>query len=282
MIHFSTDFVWRLCWTLIHSCWQILIIACIVGIALSLIPRKSARARYGIACLGLFALYVIAFATFANVSPQKDLPIAMTATVDGPSVNANPLTTQDPNLAIIEPDTTELATGPSAAIDDSLTATPTIQSSLDVNTNGQLNNNQQSVKLGGGTVWSIQCRRMARSPTIEAPWDVACFANNKGAIEIIVAADGNPAVDTDCSIDARRSSGSNRFSSPYHFATSQHNRWNSGDAARRYFGARVSAHSQERLSSQRVTNADRIAILFPPSGLDAIASNTHRARVLLR
>jgi hypothetical protein len=64
----SSILVSRLGWTLLHSLWQILAIACVVGIVLSVLSRRAARLRYAIACAGLAAVYVPLVATFYSVT----------------------------------------------------------------------------------------------------------------------------------------------------------------------------------------------------------------------
>ncbi|QDU07477.1 M56 family metallopeptidase [Gimesia aquarii] len=64
----STDLVWRLGWTLLHSVWQILLIGLLVAVGLLLV-RKSTTARYWISCCGLVLLYVPLVVTFALIAP---------------------------------------------------------------------------------------------------------------------------------------------------------------------------------------------------------------------
>lgn len=64
----STDLVWRLGWTLLHSVWQILVIGLLVALGL-LLARKSTTVRYWISCCGLVLMYVPMVVTFAFISP---------------------------------------------------------------------------------------------------------------------------------------------------------------------------------------------------------------------
>lgn len=75
----SNELVWRLGWTLIHSIWQIVGIACFVGVSLSLLSRKFASLRYGIACLGLASLYIASIVTFVILPSPAESEISLAA-----------------------------------------------------------------------------------------------------------------------------------------------------------------------------------------------------------
>lgn len=74
----------RLGWTLVHSLWQIAVVAVIVASLLALLRRRSAQARYLVACVGLAAMLVPPVVTYSLPSTEPDIidsPIAMPATV---------------------------------------------------------------------------------------------------------------------------------------------------------------------------------------------------------
>ena len=72
MIHdfLSSDLAWRLGWTLLHSLWQVLLIWAAVAFALALFARRSANARYLVACGGMAAMFVPLAVTFLLVPPR--------------------------------------------------------------------------------------------------------------------------------------------------------------------------------------------------------------------
>lgn len=76
----STDLVWRLGWTLLHSVWQILVIGLLVALGL-LLARKSTTVRYWISCCGLALMYVPMVVTFAFISPpvSQESSVVLTA-----------------------------------------------------------------------------------------------------------------------------------------------------------------------------------------------------------
>ena len=61
-------------WTLVHSIWQIALVAILFAIVTSLVKRRSADARYLAGCLALLALVVTPVATFF-VMPTPDAPL---------------------------------------------------------------------------------------------------------------------------------------------------------------------------------------------------------------
>ncbi|MDF1745339.1 MAG: M56 family metallopeptidase [Gimesia sp.] len=85
----STDLVWRLGWTLLHSVWQILLIGILVVIGFH-VARKSATVRYWISCCALALMYVPLVVTFALVPPpvlqEADVELTLKQTLlDHPS-----------------------------------------------------------------------------------------------------------------------------------------------------------------------------------------------------
>lgn len=72
----ASPVVERLGWMLLHSIWQLALIALAVGLAMRL-GRLSARVRYGVACLGMVAMVACPVATFFLVEvPESHEPIA--------------------------------------------------------------------------------------------------------------------------------------------------------------------------------------------------------------
>jgi bla regulator protein blaR1 len=56
--------VHRLGWTLLHSIWEGLVIAILLAVALAVMRRRSAQARYLVSCGAMIALAVTPVATF--------------------------------------------------------------------------------------------------------------------------------------------------------------------------------------------------------------------------
>jgi hypothetical protein len=75
----SSGLAWRLGWTLLHSLWQFLLIWAAVGVGLKLLARRSANARYLIACCGIVAMCVSLAATFVLIPPRPAAHHAATA-----------------------------------------------------------------------------------------------------------------------------------------------------------------------------------------------------------
>ena len=81
---FASPVIEQLGWMLLHSTWQLALIALTVGLAMRL-GRLSARVRYGIACLGMLIMVVCPVATFFLIEvPEPDEPVAATATFAQP------------------------------------------------------------------------------------------------------------------------------------------------------------------------------------------------------
>src|SRR5437763_13811005 len=65
-------------WTLVHSLWQGLALAVIVGIALRTVRRRSAQARYVLALVAMMLLPACAIATFGLLT-RPALPMTARA-----------------------------------------------------------------------------------------------------------------------------------------------------------------------------------------------------------
>ena len=61
----SSDLTYALAWTLLHSLWQIVAIACVLAIVLRIMKQKSAAARYMVSISAMAIVVVTALATFA-------------------------------------------------------------------------------------------------------------------------------------------------------------------------------------------------------------------------
>ena len=93
---FASPVVERLGWMLLHSTWQLALIALTVGLAMRL-GRLSARVRYGIACLGMLIMVVCPVATFFLIEvPEPDEPVAATATFSRPDFPPSKSTSDAP------------------------------------------------------------------------------------------------------------------------------------------------------------------------------------------
>lgn len=63
-----SQFIWSLCWTLIHSLWQALVIISVVFISLKLISKSNAQLRYFILSNALFIFLLSAAVTFVHLN----------------------------------------------------------------------------------------------------------------------------------------------------------------------------------------------------------------------
>ena len=80
---FQSDLAWRLGWTLLHSLWQLVLLA-MAAAALLAVVRRSASARYLIACGSLAAMYPLLLATFLLAPPRPAvLPAVQSAVAAG-------------------------------------------------------------------------------------------------------------------------------------------------------------------------------------------------------
>lgn len=68
----DAQFVDRIGWTLIHSLWQLILLAYVVAICNRLLLRQSANGRYLVGCVGLLAMAVTPIATFTVSSPTNE------------------------------------------------------------------------------------------------------------------------------------------------------------------------------------------------------------------
>ncbi len=78
-------------WTLLHFVWQGTAIALVLGLALSVIPRRAARLRYGLACATLLALAAapVVTATLLRQSEPDAVAAAPTAWIAEAAPHAN-------------------------------------------------------------------------------------------------------------------------------------------------------------------------------------------------
>lgn len=60
----SSAIVQRLGWTLLHSVWQLVLVAILLSALLAALRRRSAEARYLVACIGLIAMPASGMATY--------------------------------------------------------------------------------------------------------------------------------------------------------------------------------------------------------------------------
>jgi ankyrin repeat protein/beta-lactamase regulating signal transducer with metallopeptidase domain len=70
----NAQLVDRIGWTLIHSVWQIILLAYVVAVCNRCLFGKSANSRYLVGCIALSAMIVLPTATFFLVPPAADNP----------------------------------------------------------------------------------------------------------------------------------------------------------------------------------------------------------------
>lgn len=88
MMHIIPDNILRaVCWTLLHSLWQGLIVAVIAGIIMVLTRRSSSSLRYNLLCGLLFLFLAVSGYTFYRQLPSASLPVN---TAVAPAVTAAP------------------------------------------------------------------------------------------------------------------------------------------------------------------------------------------------
>src|SRR5450756_2613934 len=63
----------RIGWALVHFLWQGAVVAAVLGIILQFMHRRSARARYVVACCARAAMVVLPVATAAMILPKVDM-----------------------------------------------------------------------------------------------------------------------------------------------------------------------------------------------------------------
>lgn len=73
----ASELVWRIGWTLLHSIWQLVLIAVLTSLIVASLSRRSANARYWVACGGLALFYVPIVATFVWIPPRTTTDTAM-------------------------------------------------------------------------------------------------------------------------------------------------------------------------------------------------------------
>jgi beta-lactamase regulating signal transducer with metallopeptidase domain len=96
---FSETFDYALGWTVIHSLWQAMAIAILMGIALIMLRKKTAKVRYWVANAALLAVLLSAVATFAYYYKDSKVPPIVQFTPD----TISPIsTTEGTTLAEIE------------------------------------------------------------------------------------------------------------------------------------------------------------------------------------
>jgi len=83
----SSDFVWRLGWTLLHSLWQILAVSVIASFVLAILSRHSANTRYWVACSSLALFFAPMVATFVLI---PSMPTSEAEVVAAPEEETNP------------------------------------------------------------------------------------------------------------------------------------------------------------------------------------------------
>ena len=96
---FEDSLIDRVGWTLLHSLWQIALIAALVAVCHRLLIRRSANARYVAGCLALLAMIVVPGVTFCTLAGSEDTigtsPLNSTATDMSLRIE-RPLSSQQP------------------------------------------------------------------------------------------------------------------------------------------------------------------------------------------
>ena len=82
-----TPFLQTAGWALIHFVWQGAAIAAVLATALHLVARRSANARYIVACAGLVAMLAAPIATARVMWATPDSVPVVAATLDVPVVH---------------------------------------------------------------------------------------------------------------------------------------------------------------------------------------------------
>ena len=88
-------------WTLVHSLWQGAAIAVVAGLLLAAVPRGSARVRYAILCVALFAHLAAPIVTAAVLAPGATSASRSPffTTLLAPPANASPVAADTPSPA---------------------------------------------------------------------------------------------------------------------------------------------------------------------------------------
>jgi len=61
---FSSEVMYALSWTIMHSIWQGLIIAIVLALFIKLTPRLRANTKYVISCIAMLLLFTLSAITF--------------------------------------------------------------------------------------------------------------------------------------------------------------------------------------------------------------------------
>ena len=80
----ASDAAWRLGWALLHSIWQLAVVAILVAVLLRMLRSSTANVRYIVALCGLLAMYVPLAVTWVNA--------------DKPTVYGEPIVAERPIL----------------------------------------------------------------------------------------------------------------------------------------------------------------------------------------
>jgi TonB family protein len=75
----------RLGLTILHSLWELAIIALVVWVGLALLRRQGAGIRYALACAGLLAMLLVPLATWFRLEPAVLLDPGLIREVEGPA-----------------------------------------------------------------------------------------------------------------------------------------------------------------------------------------------------
>ncbi len=94
-----SDSVYRLGWTLVHSLWQIGLLASVLALLLALLRRRSANLCYLTACAGLAAMFAVPLATW-GILPDRPSPEAAALSTPPESPRPVPVDTVLPNAEL--------------------------------------------------------------------------------------------------------------------------------------------------------------------------------------
>jgi len=80
------DLVYRLGWALLHSWWQIALVASVLAALLAALRRRSANLRYVVGCAGLAAMFVLPMVTYCVIpNPLRPESAAVAIPPDNPA-----------------------------------------------------------------------------------------------------------------------------------------------------------------------------------------------------
>lgn len=113
----------RLGWTLVHSIWQVTLLALVAGLVLACLRRHSARLRYNLAVLCLALMLVAPAITWSMVTIAA--PAAVPATNESPVAQSLSMSPTDSRSSASVPqiDTTALSLGPAPTLSEDGRAT---------------------------------------------------------------------------------------------------------------------------------------------------------------